>query len=268
MESLVPTPKKRTATKPARALPVAAQVKSSLAALKRLGNKKTRDEMSSRYGIHLPNPKKAFGVPVGKIQQLARTLGRSHKLAGALWKTGYYEARMLAAFVDEPESVTAAQMDRWCRDFDNWGIVDTVCFKLFDQVPPELAFRKVQEWSRMKGEFQKRAGFALLACLALHDKRPDGPEVNRPYAEGLLLVEREAHDERNFVKKAVSWALRAIGRRNDELRIAALWTAEQLAASSAPAARWVGKDALRDLTKSARSPAAEARPAPVAQAGA
>jgi 3-methyladenine DNA glycosylase AlkD len=246
-------PKQRRAKKTGSARPptIAQRAESALAALKRFGNKKTRDEMSSRYGIHLPNPKKAFGVPVGKIQQVGKTLGRSHKLAAALWKTGWYEARMLAAFVDDPKHVTPAQMDRWCRGFDNWGIVDTVCFKLFDQVSPKLAFRKVEEWSRQKGEFQKRAAFALLACLALHDKRPPSPEVNKPFAESLLLIEREAGDERNFVKKSVSWALRAIARRGDELRSAALWSAQQLAASPEPAARWVGKDALRDITKPA-----------------
>src|SRR5262245_56656172 len=157
--------KKRGANKSPSTRPptLARQVELALAELKRLGSKKVRDDMSNRYGIRLPNPRKAFGVPVGKIQELAKSLGQSHKMAAALWKTGYYEARMLAAFVDEPKEVTAAQMDRWCRDFDSWGIVDTVCFKLFDQVSPKLAFQKIEEWCRARGEFQKRAGFVLLA---------------------------------------------------------------------------------------------------------
>ncbi|HKQ48241.1 MAG TPA: DNA alkylation repair protein [Phycisphaerae bacterium] len=219
-----------------------------LASLKRLASKKTREEMGPRYGVHTD---RAFGVPVGKIQQLGKRLGRSHELAAELWKSGWYEARMLAAFVDEPLRVTPAQMDRWCRDFDNWGICDTVCFKLFDQVPAAIAFRKVGQWSREKGEFQKRAAFALLACVALHDKTTG----DAPFVRSLSLIERAATDERNFVKKAVSWALRSIGQRSSKLHTLAMATSKRLAASSTAAARWVGKDALRDLSR----PAAERR---------
>jgi 3-methyladenine DNA glycosylase AlkD len=196
----------------------------------------------ARYG--LPSDK-AFGVPVGKMQQLAKRLGRNHELAAALWDTGWYEARMLAAFVDEPERVTSAQMDSWCRDFDNWGICDTVCFHLFDRTPH--AWSKIARWSNRRDEFGKRAAFALLACLALHDKRAD----NALFVRCLPLIERAAEDERNFVKKGVSWALRLLGRRNLELNAAAVVVAQRLSVSPQPSARWIGRDALRELTSSA-----------------
>jgi len=217
--------------------PIDEQVESVIAALKKLSSKHTRDGMA-RYG--LPSDK-AFGVGVGQMQQLAKRLGRNHELAEALWQTGWYEARMMAAFLDEPERVTAAQMDRWCRDFDNWGIVDTVCFKLFDLTPH--AIRKAEQWSGRKEEFQKRAGFVLMACVGVHNKQA-GAEQFRKW---LPLIETGANDERNFVKKGVSWALRVIGRRSLELNAAAIELAQRLSTSSQPSARWVGKDALREL---------------------
>jgi 3-methyladenine DNA glycosylase AlkD len=179
------------------------------------------------------------------IQVLAKGLGRSHELAAALWDTGWYEARMLTSFVDEPARVTPAQMDRWCRDFDNWGICDTVCFHLFDRTPH--AWAKVAQWSDKRDEFARRAAFALLASLAGHDKSAG----DEPFLESLLLIERAATDERNFVKKAVSWALRRIGRRSTALNAAAVTVAGRLADSTQAAARWVGKDALRELTSPA-----------------
>lgn len=211
-----------------------------LASLERHGTPRVLDEMGPRYGIHVS---KAFGVPMAVIQKIAKGLGRDHELAGALWDSGWYEARLLAAFVDEPERVTAAQMDRWCRDFDNWAVVDTVCFHLFDRTPH--AFRKVEQWSRRHDEFARRAAFALLACLALHDKQADDEQ----FLECLPLIEHAASDERNFVKKAVSWALRSIGRRGPELRAGAVELARRLANAPEPTPRWLGKDALRDLTK-------------------
>jgi 3-methyladenine DNA glycosylase AlkD len=214
-----------------------AAVSSVLATLQRLATKKTRDGMA-RYGI--PSDK-AFGVSVGALQKLAKQLGRNHELAAALWETGWYEARMLASFVDEPDRVTPAQMDAWCRDFDNWAICDTACFALFDRTPH--AWRKVDQWARQRREFVKRAGFALLASLTVHDKTAD----DELYARGLLLIERAATDDRNFVKKAVNWALRSIGKRSPALHTAAVDMARRLAASANAAARWVGKDALREL---------------------
>jgi 3-methyladenine DNA glycosylase AlkD len=216
------------------------RVAEALAYLEQHASTKIRDEMGPRYGVYA---ERAFGVSVADIKALGKQLGRDHDLAEALWKTGVYEARMAAAFVDDPAQVTPEQMDRWCRDFDNWGVCDTTCFHLFDRTPH--AWDKVAEWSGAEEEFVKRAAFALLASVALHDKRaPD-----EPFLRCLPLVEAAASDERNFVKKGVSWALRAIGKRNPALRAEAIAVAERLAASPDRAARWVGKDALRDFAK-------------------
>jgi 3-methyladenine DNA glycosylase AlkD len=193
-----------------------------------------------RFGI---NARNAVGVSMANIQLIAKRIGKDHKLAEALWKTGCYEARMLTAFIDDPALVTSAQMDRWCRDFDNWGITDTLCFKLFDQTPH--AWAKVAKWCPRDEEFVKRAGFALLASLAGHDKEAS----DKQFIEGLALVEQYADDERNFVKKGVSWALRRIGSRNPKLLTASSAVAERLATSKHSGARWVGKDALRDFKK-------------------
>ena len=208
-----------------------------VAKLKKLGNKKTRDGMA-RYAIPSDN---AFGIAVGVIRQLGKKLGKSHALAAALWKTGHYEARMLATFVDEAEQVTPEQMDRWCKDFDNWAICDTACFVLFDRTP--YAFKKVAQWSRSKDEFVKRAAFALLASLTVHDKQA----TDAAFLRCLPLVERAALDERNFVKKSVNWALRSIGKRSAELNRAAVALSARLAARPEPTPRWVGKNALREL---------------------
>jgi 3-methyladenine DNA glycosylase AlkD len=218
---------------------MANRVAEVLRSLERRGTRRIREEMRTRYGIIAP---KAFGVRVGEIQQVAKKVGRDHELALALWETGWYEARMLCAYVDDPARVTAAQMDRWARDFDNWGITDTLCFALFDRTPH--AWKKVGPWSRRQDEFVKRAAFALLASLGVHDKQ-SGDE---PFHRSLKLIERGAFDERNFVKKGVSWALRVVGRRSRALHPAAVELARRLAESSNAGARWVGKDALRELT--------------------
>jgi len=216
-------------------------VDSVVARLKRLGTKKQRDAMS-RYAIPSDN---AFGVSVGKIRDMGKQLGRNHDLAQALWDTGWYEARMLAAFVDDPAQVTPAQMDRWCRDFDSWAIVDTICFHLFDKTP--YAFAKAKAWANRRNEFEKRAAFALLASLGVHDKTAS----DESFAKCLPLIERAATDERNFVKKGVSWALRVIGRRSNDLNRSAVALSKRLCASEEPAARWVGRDALKELTSPA-----------------
>ena len=222
--------------------PMSDQVALLLAELKRLGTRQRREEMATRYGIHTS---KAFGVAMSEMQKIARRLGRDHALAAALWNTGWYEARMLAALVDVPEEVTPAQMDRWGRAFDNWAICDTSCMHLFDRTPH--AFGKVAQWAKCRPEFVRRAAFALLASKAIHDKR--GP--NEPFADALPLIESAATDERNFVKKSVNWALRAIGERNAELNAAATAVAQRLAASTDASARWVGKDALKQLSRPA-----------------
>src|SRR6187401_3548180 len=203
-----------------------------------MSTRRDRDNLN-RFGI---TAEKAYGVSMANVQVLAKRLGRNHELAAALWETGWYEARLLTSFVDEPDCVTPAQMDRWCRDFDNWGICDTVCFHLFDRTPH--AWTKVAQWHDKRAEFVKRAAFALLASLALHDKRA----ADRQFVEGLAFIERAATDDRNFVKKGVSWALRLIGRRNRTLNREALAFARRLAVSPEAAARWVGKGAVKELT--------------------
>ncbi|MGH8177030.1 MAG: DNA alkylation repair protein [Steroidobacter sp.] len=216
----------------------AATVATVLKLLERRGAKATRDGMA-RYGIVAP---KAFGVTMGAMKQIAKGIGPNHTLALALWATEWYEARMLATLIDDPLQVTSAQMDQWCRDFDNWAICDTACFALFDRTPH--AWRKVESWSRHQGEFQKRAAFALLACLALHRKDAD----DAAFMKLLPLIDHAASDERNFVRKGASWALRAVGERSPALNAAAAAMARRLAASSDATERWLGKDALRELT--------------------
>ncbi len=206
--------------------------------LEKRGSRAARDGMA-RYAI--PSDR-AFGVSVGALKKEAGRLGRSHELAAALWDSGWYEARMLAAFVEEPERLSAAQMERWCREFDNWAICDTACFALFDRTPH--AWRKVGEWAGRRDEFVRRAAFALLWSLSVHDKTSG----DAPFLRGLRLIERAATDDRNFVKKAVNMALRAVGKRNPALHLAAMMVARRLAASPDAAAQWVGRDALRELT--------------------
>lgn len=217
-----------------------AQLKEVLAFLRKRGTRKNIDGMA-RYAIVAKN---VYGVSVGDLRDLAKKLGKSHALATALWKTEVYEARMLAAFVEERDKVTPAQMDRWAKAFDNWAICDHCCFHLFDKTPH--AWDKVEAWTRRPEEFVKRAGFALLASIALHDKKaPDAP-----FLKSLKWIERESTDERNFVKKGVNWALRSVGRRkNPALRTAALALSKKLAASDEATARWIGKDAVKDLSR-------------------
>jgi 3-methyladenine DNA glycosylase AlkD len=196
----------------------------------------------ARYAI--PSDK-ALGVLMGDIQKLGKQLGRDHALALELWRTDVYEARMLCAYVDEPERVTPAQMDAQARDFDNWAICDTLCFALWVRTPH--AFAKIRKWAGSRDEFVKRASFALLASMALKHKE----STDADYLRTLPLVEKAASDERNFVKKAVSWALRGIGRRTVALNQKSIALAKKLAASEAAAPRWIGKDALRELSSAA-----------------
>jgi 3-methyladenine DNA glycosylase AlkD len=214
------------------------RVQSALAWLKRHATKATRDGMA-RYAIPSDN---AYGVAMKDIKALGATLGREQAFAAALWATGVYEARMLASFVGDPQQLTPAVMDRWCRDFDNWAFCDAMSFNLFDRSPH--AWAKVAEWSSRDKEFEKRTAFALLWSLSVHDKAAG----NDAFVRGLALIEREAADDRNFVKKAANMALRAIGKRNRALNTAAVAVARRLAKSDDAAARWVGADALRELT--------------------
>jgi len=192
--------------------------------LEKRGSKANREGMA-RYGIVAD---RVFGVSVETIRSMAKDLGRDHSLALALWDTGWYEARMMTAFVDEPNRVTSSQMDAWARDFGNWAICDGLCFHLFDKT--EHKWKKIQQWSNRKDEFVKRAAFALLAGVALHDKKEGDP----PFMKSLQLIERAADDERNFVKKGVSWALRSIAHRNKTLH--STWRTTSLRPTTGPSA--------------------------------
>jgi 3-methyladenine DNA glycosylase AlkD len=214
-------------------------VNGVLGLLRKQGTRRTIDEMA-RYGIEA---ERAFGVPMGTLLELKKRLGTDHALSLALWKSGWYEARLLAALVGDPRRVTRRQMDVWAAGFENWGDCDTVCFKLFDRSP--FAWEKARQWAASPREFVKRGAFALMACLALHDKA--APDKN--FLAFLPLIEKGARDERNFVMKGVSWALRSIGRRRPVLNAAALRVARRLAVSEKPSCRWVGKDAVRELCR-------------------
>jgi 3-methyladenine DNA glycosylase AlkD len=217
------------------------QVAFALTWLKGHSTRRTLEGMV-RYSIPSDH---AYGVAMKDIKALGTTLGRNHALAGDLWATGVYEARMLASFVGDPAHLTPAQMDRWCKDFDNWAFCDAMSFNLFDRSPH--AWAKVTQWSNRRNEFEKRTAFALLWSLTVHDKSAG----DERFKHGLLLIEREAGDGRHFVKKATNMALRAIGKRNRALNVAAVVVARRLADSTDAAARWVGKDALAELTSSA-----------------
>ena len=210
-----------------------------LAWLEKRGTAKNRAGMA-RYGLPMTN---TFGVSMATMQPEAKRIGMDHELALALWKSGWYEARIMSAFLGDPAKVTPALMDAWCRDFDNWGTTDTVCFKLFDRSPH--AWKMVSKWVKQKGEFQKRAGFVMMACLAAHDKTA----TDAAFLKFLPIIEKGASDDRNFVKKGVSWALRHLGHRNQALHDAAVRTATKLSKSDDATERWVGKDALRDLSR-------------------
>lgn len=213
------------------------EVQTALDLLKSHSTRAAFDALA-RYAI--PSDR-AFGVAMRDVQSVAKRLGRDHKLAAKLWATGWYEARLLASYVDDPACVTSTQMDRWCREFDNWAVCDTVCYALFDRTPH--AWGRVEKWSGRNEEFIKRAAFALLWGLTVHDKEADDDR----FVQGLSFIERAATDERHFVKKAVNMALRAIGKRNPSLNVEASAAAKRLAASPDAVARWVGKDALREL---------------------
>ena len=229
---------RRTETLDGSKRPVQDQVEFALSWLKRHSSRATLEGMV-RYAIPSDH---AYGVAMKDIKALGKTLGRNQPLAVALWATGVYEARMLASFVGDPKRLTAAQMDRWCREFDNWAFCDAMSFNLFDRTPH--AWTKVNEWSRRPNEFEKRTAFALLWSLTVHDTSAGDEQ----FEHGLALIEREAGDERHFVKKATNMALRAIGKRNRALNSAAVLVARRLARSKDATAQWVGKDALRELT--------------------
>ena len=192
-----------------------------------------------RFGI---NPSNTFGVSIPVIRKMAKEIGRDHGLAQKLWASQIHEARILATMIDDPQKVTAKQMEGWVKDFDSWDVCDQCCSNLFDKTP--FAYQKALDWSSRKEEFVKRAAFALMASLAVHDKQAK----NSQFETLLPLIERESIDDRNFVRKAVNWALRQIGKRNLPLNRLAIKTAKQILEKKSSSARWVASDAIRELT--------------------
>jgi 3-methyladenine DNA glycosylase AlkD len=192
----------------------------------------------ARYGMMV---QERLGVSVPDMRRLAREIGRDHRLALELWRTGVAEARILAGMVDDPAELTGAQMEDWVKDVDSWDVCDQLCMNLFEKSP--LAWQKVLDWSERDEEFVKRAAFALLACLAWHDKKAN----DEKFIESLPVITRGAADERNFVRKAVNWALRNIGKRNLNLNRAAIKAAGEIRQLDSKAARWIAADAIREL---------------------
>lgn len=196
----------------------------------------------ARFGITAEN---VLGISTPVLQRMAREIGRDHALALELWKSGVFEARCVAALIDDPRLVTEEQMEWWARDFDNWAVCDNCCGRLFDKTP--WAYRQASKWSRREEEYVKRAAFSLMAALAVHDKQAGDAK----FLKFLPPIQRESSDERNFVKKAVNWALRQIGKRNAVLNKAAIKTAQEIRKIDSPSARWIAADALRELRSDA-----------------
>jgi 3-methyladenine DNA glycosylase AlkD len=213
--------------------------------LKSLADPRVRAKMEY-FGVRVPN---AHGIPAPVLHGLAKQIGRSHRLAQELWATGIHEARILATLIGESERVTAQEMERWARDFDSWDVVDAACCYLYAYARP--AWRKVAPWSRRREEFVKRAAFSLVAYLSYKDK--DASDAR--FVRFLRVIEREAYDERNFVRKAVNWALRNIGKRNSRLNREAIRAAQRIRRQGSRSARWIAADALREL----KSPAVQTR---------
>jgi len=209
--------------------------------LKSLSNPEAVAGMA-RFGI---NPKNTFGVSIPVLRKMAKQIGRNHLLAQRLWNSRIHEARILAGMIDLPEKVTEKQMERWVREFDSWDVCDQVCSNLFDRT--KSAHKKAIGWSKRGEEFVKRAGFVLMATLAVHDKESGHKE----FSKFLPIIKREAQDERNFVKKAVNWALRQIGKRNLALNRMAIKTAKEIQGIDSKAAKWIASDAIRELTSDA-----------------
>jgi 3-methyladenine DNA glycosylase AlkD len=214
------------------------QLNEILKTLKSLGDPKAVEGMA-RFGI---NPKNTYGVSIPNLRALAKETGKNHSLAQELWLSGVHEARILAGMVDSPELVTEDQMERWVTDFDSWDVCDQVCSNLFDKT--EFAHQKAVEWSGRSEEFVKRAGFVLMAALSVHDRKAK----DEAFLRFLPIIKAESTDDRNFVWKAVNWALRQIGKRNKRLNKEAIRTAKEIQAMSSKSARWIASDALKELT--------------------
>ncbi|OGU81788.1 MAG: DNA alkylation repair protein [Stygiobacter sp. RIFOXYC12_FULL_38_8] len=212
--------------------------KQIIAELRKNGSEYDRKGMA-RFGI---NVDKAFGVNVPVMRTLAKLIGKNHELAIELWESGYHEARHVAAMIDDPKLVTKAQMNKWVRDFNSWDICDGTCSNLFRKTP--YAIEKIYEWCEKKDEYVRRAGFSLMCYVAVHHKTRDDEE----FLEFLPLIKKYSVDERNFVKKAVNWALRQIGKRSRFLNEEALKVAREIHALDSKSAKWIASDAIRELT--------------------
>jgi 3-methyladenine DNA glycosylase AlkD len=205
--------------------------------LKTLGKKKNREGMA-RFGI---NTSKAFGVGVPDMRAIAKEVGRDRTIAHKLWDSGYHEARIVASMLDEPEKVTGEQMDEWALEFNSWDLCDQVIMNLFEKT--RFANKKAREWHRREEEFVRRAGYVMMARLAVSDKNA-GDDFFIKY---FPLIKKGATDNRNFVKKAVNWAIRQIGKRNLGLNKKALALCREIEVIDSPSARWIAKDAIREL---------------------
>lgn len=211
--------------------------------LKKKANPKNVAGMA-RFGI---NPKNTLGVSIPEVRRIAKDIKKQspisrHKIAQELWASKIHEARILAGMIDLPELVSEKQADKWAGDFDSWDTCDQVCMNLFDKT--KFAFDKAKDWAGKEGEFVKRAGFALMASLAFHDKKAN----NLDFVQFLPIIKKHSNDERNFVKKAVNWALRQIGKRNKALNQGALQTAKEIKETGSKTAKWIAKDAIRELS--------------------
>ena len=219
------------------------ELQKVLRELKSMEDKRCVEGMA-RYGIR---SERCYGISMTKLMAIKKRVGKDHDLADGLWKSKIHDARLLACLIDDPKLVTEDQMESWVRDFDNWAICDGCCGHLFDQTP--YAYKKAREWSKRKEEYVRRAGFVLIATLTVHDKKA-GDDV---FLKFLPAIRRAATDERNYVAKAVNWALRQIGKRNPRLNAEAIKVAEQIHELDSKSAKWIASDALREL-KSRRWP--------------
>lgn len=209
--------------------------------LKSLSNPESIIGMA-RYGI---TPENTYGVSIPNLRKIAKEIGKNHKLAQQLWTTNIRETKILASMIEDPEMVTEEQIEGWVKEFDYWEICDQCCMNLFEKT--EFAYKKAVEWSSREKEFVKRAGFVLMARLAVSDKKADDDKFEKFF----LIIKREANDDRNYVKKAVNWALRQMGKRNLNLNSKAIKIAKEIQKTDSKSAKWIASDALRELTSEA-----------------
>lgn len=218
------------------------QYNQILKKLKSYANKENIEGMA-RFGIRGKNILGGPSLPI--LRKIAKEIGKNHELALVLWNSEIHEARILAAMIAEPEKATEPQIEKWVKDFDSWDVCDQVCSNFFDKT--HIAYKKAVEWSKKEEEFIKRAGFVLMACLSVHDKKA----LDKKFIKFFRNIKRESVDERNFVKKAVNWALRQIGKRNTNLNKKAIKLAKEISKINSKSARWIGKDALKELKSKA-----------------